>query len=100
MTIDNEIARSIMMNSLDLLMIKSLDDARLIRNDDFSDDDTDYMPARAECIFIIIAALTNSDITPAESLDILINDPNCRDAFTTSDMRTPFSDLIDSKFPI
>lgn len=75
-------ARSLMTASLITLTERAAHDARLIAALDYSDDDTDYMPARARTLAALTSALLN-DLTPAESLRFLLSDDDfCADLIT------------------
>lgn len=68
-------ALSIMLPTMTTLAAAVADDAARIALDHFSDDDTDYMPARANALAALISALATTDETPADALRRLIDDP-------------------------
>ena len=70
------------------------DDAQRIAADDFSDDDTDYMPAAAGALMQLVSALTSLDglaFTPTNIFrELLTNHDFCLDMLTC-DQRLPIS---------
>lgn len=73
-------------------------DIPALRDDSFSDDDTDYFPARAQLLSLLIDMLANIDDSLHESLNrSLANDSNdLINALITCDINLP----IDSIAPI
>src|SRR6187402_939564 len=66
----------------------TLNNARILA-DDFSDDDTDYFPADAECAYYLTAALTTLDSSPRDAFINMLNDN--ADSFCTMTTRLPFT---------
>lgn len=66
-------ALGLMVSSLTTLAAAVHEDSLRIANSDYSDDDTDYMPARAAALSALTSALL-SDFDPAEALRHLLAD--------------------------
>lgn len=96
---DDDIARRLLLDSARMLQLKIAADIERIANDDFSDDDTDYMPARAATLSNIIAALANIDITPADALATFIA-PAADDPITAIDYASTDLDTTDFTTPL
>lgn len=94
-------ARELMRESLMILSNRIQSDAARIFNDDFSDDDTDYFPARASTYARLTFILTNADddadyITAMR--DIQSNRDNSLDDLMTCDIALPIDEyLIDDE---
>lgn len=90
---DYTACKNLMIDSARMLMLKISQDIELIDSHDFGDDDTDYMPARAETLSNIVAGLANSDMTPAEALAEFMTDSEGgwgpKEALDTTDFITP-----------
>lgn len=95
-------ARTMMIDSLDLLLDKMTADAAKLRANDFSDDDTDYFPARASIASTLIIHLTHipHESTALDALAEMISSEYFLDDLTTCDYDIPlaeyFADEIDT----
>ena len=85
----NDDARALMMTTARILTTRMLHDIDRLANDDFSDDDTDYMPARANTVAALIFATASVDETPLESLTRLLASHDFIDDLLTCDTDLP-----------
>lgn len=85
----NDAARELMLATLLALSTRMIDDAARIAADDFSDDDTDYFPARANAYAQLTFALTTCDFTPLDMLDRLLHDYDFINDIITCDTNLP-----------
>lgn len=67
-------ALRLMTNAARILATRLLSDIDLIAANDFSDDDTDYMPANSNLLNALICATATSDESPLNALNRLIHD--------------------------
>lgn len=88
-------ARELMRESMMILSDRITSDAARIFNDDYSDDDTDYFPARAATLARFIFILTNADESLLDALrDIATNRDNALDDYETCDIDMPLDDYL------
>ncbi|AVR56881.1 hypothetical protein PBI_TRISCUIT_6 [Microbacterium phage Triscuit] len=86
--LDDEYALHLMRTSLTTVSEQVAKDAARTVVDDFSDDDTDYFPARAGVQMQLISALTQlDDIGHGEILRRLLNDHDFVTDLLTADIR-------------
>ncbi len=88
-------AREMMISTARILNDRIRIDIDAIANDEFSDDDTDYIPARARILSILMNALADIDISPSDALRELISDDDFIIDIEGCDIALPLSYLID-----
>ena len=71
------------------------DDIPALRDDDFSDDDTDYIPARARLLSLLIAMLADIDDSLRESLNRFLADDSADfiDTLICCDIELPIDSI-------
>jgi hypothetical protein len=93
--LDDDTALELMRLDCLALATKCADDARRLMTSDFSDDDTDYMPARAAILSDLIASIANSDMTPADALIECLNNDDFRMNLECCDFPTNIRRALD-----
>lgn len=99
----NEMIRTSILSSIHTLHTQIADDIARIDHRDFSDDDTDYFPARASMLTMLITMMMNehhTDLTTQLDDLLAITDPDDDRAMTmtTIDIDLPFLDLFPDDF--
>lgn len=69
----DDAARALMTSTMLAMIPQLANDAARLANNDFSDDDTDYMPAIANAYAALTAATATADTDPLESLNYLLH---------------------------
>jgi hypothetical protein len=90
-TLSDADATALLIDSHRILLSRINDDAERIYSDSFSDDDTDYFPARATILSHLTSILCDIDTTHADSMRRFFDDHEICIDLLTCDLDMPIS---------